>query len=248
MSKQETAPTCIKLYADLDKISDILIKGEKTAVMGDVATIPSVVASFPLINLFAIQYYMFPLVSPFKPFTYCTTRNLEAIIVGGYPNDKDMKKLAMWSGSSYTAASSVSESPWSDDLYEFITYNEFDAVGRSWNIKKSLSALQTAGVLLLPEVLSTFVGGNQIMGKLWEPFIWHFLSEFSSHHPDVPILFTTESAHEKFISAVDGSKYRFYAAIGDKEVRQNNKCLKIMEQIIHDGCNYKFNFFELASE
>lgn len=248
MSKQATAQNYIKLYADLDEISSVFIAGEKTTAMGEVPAIPSVVATFPLINLFAIQHSMFPSTGPFRPFKYCKTKNVECIIVGGMPNDKDIKNLAMWSGSSYCATSNISDSPWPNDFYDFIAFNEFGHKERAWNIKKSLFALQQQGVMLIPEVLSTFVNGNQIMSKLWEPFIWHFLSEYCVLHPSTPILFTTESAKEKFTSAVEGAEYRFYAAIADKDVRKNNKSLKMIEEIIHDGCNFKFNFFEIASE
>ena len=236
-----------KLYASPEAIDSRFCKGGEMRGVSEITTLPAVLDSFVLINILAMENKMYPLAGPFKAFDYCKLSDIECIIVGGMPTDDDAEKLRRWLGPSYAYEIGGLDAPWRDNMFEWICYNQFATTFRINNIHRNLRVLQENGVLLLPEILSTFVGGNKIMEGLWEPFIWNFLAEFTTTNPEIPVIFTTESAQEKFLSATDNSQFKAMALIADRIEREENKTLKAAEIQVRRNGRRSFNFFDLAS-
>lgn len=246
MSLREIRENCVKLYADLDLLDAILGDKGKAPTIRAIVENDAVVESSVLINCLAVQHDMYPMHGPWRPFKYSKVKELDCIIVGGVPDDSSEEALRRWTGSAYSTFDSNPEFA-SSALHKFICYTEANSLYRAKEIQKSLMDLQKAGILLLPEILSTFVGGNKLMVNIWEPLIWNFLNEYVAMFPETPILFTTESASERFTMAVEGSKKVFHVQIEDKDECENNKTLKVIEREIRQGTKAYFNFFRVAS-
>lgn len=229
--KQEMHKNSIKLYANLDD-ADALIKQESFSDE------PAVVSSFVQINCYAVVHKMYPLNGPFNAFKYCTPSQVSCMIVGGLPTSNNMTLLTNWTGSSYCVRDNVLGS----DLHSAICYNQNGTDGALNRLDPVLSRLQRDGIMLIPEALSTFEGGTRIMSKLWEPFIWNYLFKMSNIYPDVPILFTTESAKAKFSSAVLNSQYRFNLVVSNHAVSESSDVLACIEKLLMENGQKYFNF------
>jgi len=246
MQAMEMSQNYTDLYADLTIIEKRLdTYGIKTN-LGELITAKPVINAFSLINCLAILHDMFPYSGPFNPFKFCKLRELNGIIVGGLPNDKFVESLAAWTGSAYC---SVDSSPVIvNNLQLAIALNEHSSAHRTWGLSNNMNKLQTSGIILLPEVLSTYVGGNEIMKKAWEPFIWSFLNNITALDERLPILFVTESAEQKFCSAVEGARYVNSMYIDDENDRKNSKALGQFEHIITENGARYFNLYKLAQK
>jgi hypothetical protein len=234
------------LYAKTDYIEGKLDSMGKRSPLSDLINIRPVVNSLVVINTQAIIHDMFPVHGPFRPFSYCKMKEINGIIVGGFPNDKSEEKLLDWTGSAYCTNETAGND--TSDLHLHMAFSEWNSAYRSGTLSKDLTKLQVNGILLIPEVLSTFVNGNKTMAPLWEPFIWNFLAAYTALEPDTPILFTTESAAEKFRLAVEGTKYVFTELIGDRAEREDGKAMAQMQRVIRDNGVRFFNFISLSTK
>lgn len=234
------------LYADLTIVEQRLDTYGIRTNLGELVTAKPVVNAFSLINCLAILHDMFPYSGPFNPFKHCKLRELNGIIVGGLPNDKFTESLAAWTGSAYCTIDTAIVT--NSNLQLAIAFNEHSNAHRTWGMSNDMNKLQTNGILLIPEVLCTYVGGNEIMKKAWEPFIWSFLNNITALDARLPILFVTESAEDNFASAVEGARYVNSMYIDDENDRKNSKALGQFEHIIAENGARYFNLFKLAQK
>jgi len=242
----ETTQNYTDLYADPTIIGKRLDTYGVRSNLSELITTKPVVNAFSLINCLAILHDMFPYCGPFNPFKFCKLKDLNGIIVGGLPSDKSAESLASWTGSAYCSIDS--NSVVNSNLQIAIALNEHSSVHRTWGLSNDMSKLQTNGIMLIPEVLSTYVGGNEVMKKAWEPFIWSFLSNIAVLDERLPILFVTESAEENFTSAVEGSRYVNSMYIDDENDRRTSPALGQMEHYITENGARYFNFYKLAQK
>lgn len=244
---QGTPMNSISLYAGLDDLEDILITKASVisgTAMGKIVVAPAVVNSMVVVNCIAMNQKMYPLSGPFNCLKHSAAENVDCVIVGGYPDDKSSIALGQWTGSSYC----TNEKKATSFLHTHICHNQYGSEYRVSDLDPALVSLQKDGVWLIPEVLSTYIGGNKVMAPIWEPMIWNLLNELSTLNENVPIIFTTESAAEKFSTAVISSKHRFTLLLADRKEREDSKFLDAAEKIMKSNGKKWFNFFNKSTK
>lgn len=233
------------LYINIEEAADKLkaFGGLNTAIHSMMDS-KAIVNASVAINCLAATNNMYPLKGPWQPLQKCGLKSLSCILMGGLPVDSSIDALESWTGSAYTVREGSSFAL-PNPLHDAIGMNEDGNTYRTTYLARDLNRLQLNGVMLLPEVLSTYKGGNNTMAMLWEPFLWTFLNEITSRR-NIPIIFTSQNAYHTFETAVHGNGFVQKMFFEEKAEIDHNKALHQLERELAKRSSL-FNFYKFST-
>lgn len=194
--------------------SELQMIGHQGLLLDDMMQYNDVAFGLKNINMLSMTEEMFPK-DPLAALTQCAFDDVCMVIIGGMP---EKALYSEWTGSAF----SYNVPDYRTRLHDKMI---LDLLGPSkfYNnkIDSTSERLQSSGVLMLNLTLSVCHKNPFICKDFWEPVIFRVLHHISTESPDVPIIFTNNTAEQAFKLAVIGSRYKFTLGIYDSLAASN---------------------------